>query len=100
MGRLPDSMGQSVIVVIPRKDKNPLHPESYRPIWLLSTDVKILAKILASRLNKVIKHIIHSDQVGFMSNMSTAVNIRHAYLNMQVQFWTIQTMPFLSTGHH
>lgn len=86
MGRLPDSMGQSVIEVIPKKDKNPLYPESYRPISLLSTDVKILAKVLATRLNKLTKHIIHSDQALFMSNMSTAVNIR-SELSLLLQGW-------------
>lgn len=71
MGQLLDSMGEAIIVVIPKKDKNPLYPESQRPISLLSTDVKIHVKVPAISLNKVIQHIIHSDQAGFMPNMST-----------------------------
>ena len=44
---LPCTMRQAVISLILKKDKNPLECGSYRPISLLNTDAKILAKILA-----------------------------------------------------
>lgn len=44
---LPASMGEALIVLIPKPGKDPHLPESYRPISLLQLDVKILAKILA-----------------------------------------------------
>lgn len=44
---LPSSMGEALIVLIPKPGKDPLFPESYHPISLLQLDVKILAKILA-----------------------------------------------------
>lgn len=53
-GELPASMMESTIVVIHKKGKDPLNPSSYRPISLLSTDIKMLAKVLAARLNKII----------------------------------------------
>lgn len=84
MGRHTDSMGEATIVVISKKDKDPLFSESYRPISLLPTDVKILAKVLVNPLNKVITHIIHPNQARFMPNKSTAIDIRRVYLNMQV----------------
>lgn len=54
---------------------------SYRPISLLCSDVKILAKALAARLNKIISKLIHTDQTGFRS---TSTNTRRVYLNMQL----------------
>lgn len=48
---------------------------SYRPISLLNRDYKILAQILAKRLNMVISNI-HNDQTGFIPGISTSINIR------------------------
>lgn len=47
-------------------------PSSYRPISLLQRDVKILAKVLAIRLNRDVLTIVHSDQAGFMPRKYTA----------------------------
>lgn len=52
-------MTEATIVVIPKKDKDPLNTESYRPISLLISDVKILA----NGLNKVISKIFHSEKM-------------------------------------
>ncbi|XP_072009068.1 ATP synthase subunit C lysine N-methyltransferase isoform X1 [Engystomops pustulosus] len=83
-GDLPRSMKEAIIVVIPKEGKDPQVPESYRPISLLSTDVKILAKTLSNRLIRVIPSIIHSDQTGFMPQKSTSINIRRLLLNLQI----------------
>ena len=76
-------MTRANIILLLKPGKDPLDPGSYRPISLLQSDVKILAKALAMRVNKVILSIIHPDQAGFMPRSSTATNLRHLYLNMQ-----------------
>lgn len=53
-GKLPSSMAEATIIVL-HKEKDPLDTSSYRPISLLCSDVKILAKVLATRLKKSIQ---------------------------------------------
>lgn len=83
-GRLPSSMTEANIVVIPKEGKDQSEVSSYRPISLLCSDVKIIARALASRLNKCIAKLVHLDQSGFIPGRSTSTNIRRAYLNLQV----------------
>lgn len=45
--------------------------------------MKILAKVLALRLNKAISSLIHSDQAGFMPQKSMAINLRRLFVNLQ-----------------
>lgn len=71
------------IIVLLKTGKDPLDPGSYRPISLLQSDVKMLSKVLALRLNKVISSIIHSDQAGFMPQKSTARNLSRLFVNLQ-----------------
>ena len=48
---------------------------SYRPISLLNNDVKILAKVLARRLEDVLPSVISPDQTGFIKNRQSFFNI-------------------------
>ena len=56
--KLPDSMYQANITLIPKKDKNPEMCSSYRPISLLGVDMKILSKILTNRLECAVTHVV------------------------------------------
>lgn len=78
-------MSETYVVLIPKHGKNPELPESYRPISLLQLDIKILAKFLALRLNKVILTLIHPDQTGFMPAKNTAYNLRRLHMNIQAE---------------
>ena len=61
-------------------------PRNYRPITLLQSDYKILAKILTNRLSKVIGKIISENQLGFVprrliSEATHLLQLTRAYLD-------------------
>lgn len=62
---LPPSMRKALTVLIPKKMDGTIRREvrDYRPISLLTTDYKILAKILARRLQLVLPEVIGKHQV-------------------------------------
>ena len=72
---LPPSMRRSVITLIHKKDDK-TNIENYRPISLTNTDYRILASILASRLQKVISNIVGPDQTAYVKNRFIGTNIR------------------------
>ena len=84
LGSLPRSMYEAVVVVILKPGKDPEKTDSYRPISLLNTDLKILTKVIAMRLSAVVTALVHPDQSGFIPNRSTANNLRRLFLNMQI----------------
>ena len=75
-GSLPPTFPQASITLLLKKDKDSTQCESYRPISLLNTDIKILAKVLAFRLEHVLPSIISDDQTGFIKGRHSFSNIR------------------------
>ena len=65
-----------ILNLLPKKDKDLRCLANWRPVSLLNTDYKILTKLLAIRLQKVIPTIINSDQVGYIKNRYIGENIR------------------------
>jgi len=61
----PPSYGQLLTVLIPKIDK-PANTADYRPISLVNSDYKILAKVWAKRLGLVLSEIIGHHQKGFV----------------------------------
>lgn len=95
-GALPPTFNQACISLLLKKDKDPLDCASYRPISLLNCDVKILAKVLASRLEDVLPTIISPDQTGFIKNRQSFFNIRRL-LNVIYCILSIRTFPNVSS---
>ncbi len=50
--------------------------EAYRPISLIPCDLKIYAKVFASRMEKVIHSLIKEDQTGFIKGRNASDNMR------------------------
>lgn len=75
-GTMAPSWKKATIVVLHKEGKDPTKCESYRPISLLNTDLRILTAILARRINRVITQIIHPDQTGFITGRNYGDNIR------------------------
>jgi hypothetical protein len=61
------SLNGSHITLLPKTD-NPSVVSNFRPISLLNTSIKILTKLLANRLQRVIMDIIHKNQYGFIKS--------------------------------
>ncbi|GKA61497.1 RNA-directed DNA polymerase, eukaryota, reverse transcriptase zinc-binding domain protein, partial [Tanacetum coccineum] len=65
-GKFPQGANSAFITLIP-KVPNPLFIKDFRPISLIGLHYKIVAKILANRLSKVIDSIISPEQSTFIS---------------------------------
>uniref|UniRef100_A0AAR2IUE6 Reverse transcriptase domain-containing protein n=1 Tax=Pygocentrus nattereri TaxID=42514 RepID=A0AAR2IUE6_PYGNA len=78
-GSLPLTMRQAEISLILKRDKNPVECSSYRPISLLNVDCKLLAKILAQRLEKILPSVISDDQTGFIKHRQLFFNTRRLF---------------------
>ena len=75
-GKLTVSQRQSIIRLIPKKDKDLSRLKNWWPISLLNLDYKIATKALALRLKKVLPSIINDAQTGYMEGRFIRENIR------------------------
>ena len=84
-GSLSISQRRGIISLIPKKNKDKTILENLRPISLLNVDYKILTKILAKRLEKVLPKLINPDQTGYVKGRYIGENIR---LIQDLMFYT------------
>ncbi len=73
-GFLPSSCRRAVLSLLPKKGDLGLL-KNWRPVSLLCTDYKILAKCLANRLKRYLDTIIHSDQTYCVPERSIMDNL-------------------------
>lgn len=63
------SINYSYITLVPKKE-NPENINDFRPISLLNTSMKIVTKLLANRLQRVMPNVVHDNQYGFIKGKS------------------------------
>nr|KYP62677.1 Transposon TX1 uncharacterized [Cajanus cajan] len=64
-GKLVKGSNSSFVVLVPKTD-NPQKVEEYRPIFLIGCMYKVLAKVLANRMKKVVGKVISESQSAFL----------------------------------
>ena len=64
--QLPQTTREALICLLFKKGDTCLS-KNWRPISLLNTDYKILAKILAARCSKLLPHLLSREQNGFVA---------------------------------
>ena len=74
-GELSQSQRQGILTLLFKKGDRKLL-DNWRPISLLNTDYKILARVLSQRLQKVIQKLVSLDQTGYIKGRSAADNLR------------------------
>ena len=89
-GIFDTSINDTFITLIP-KIKDPTRITEYRPISLCNVLYKLIAKVLANRLKKVLPHIISPNQSAFIPGRLISDNIL-------VVFKALQTMDARMTG--
>lgn len=78
-GELPPTLQEALISLICKPEKDPTLPSSYRPISLLNIDLKLIAKVIALRLDKYLPSLINKDQTGFIRNRNSTNNLRRLF---------------------
>ena len=66
VGELSSSQRQAIITLLEKKGKDRSYLVNWRPISLLNFDYKLLTKVLANRVKKVISSIISSSQTAYV----------------------------------
>jgi len=74
-GSLSENCNPALITLLLKKDKDPSICSSYRPISLLNTDMKLLAKILAKHLEPLMTKLVHPGQTGFVKSRISSDNV-------------------------
>ena len=74
-GVMPESLSEGLIHLIPKEGGDREDIRHWRPITLLGTAYKILAKAVSLRLQPFMDELIHSTQTGFVKGRSILDNI-------------------------
>ena len=67
-GELSSSQRQAVIKLTEKEDRDKRLIKNWRPISLLNIDMKLITKVLATRLKKVLPSLISPNQTAYVEN--------------------------------
>jgi len=74
MGHMSQDQRQSIITLIPKKDKDKSILANLRPISLTNTDVKIITKAITLKLNPILETIISPTQTAYVPKRQVTDN--------------------------
>lgn len=76
--QLPASMRMGIVTLIHKGGGKPADSlSSYRPITLLNTDYKLLARVLVSRLTRMVDAVVDATQTAFLPGRWIGDNVLH-----------------------
>ena len=75
-GTMSISQRRGIISLIPKKGKDKSILENLSPISLLNVDYKILTKIVANRIEKILPLLINPNQTGYVKSRYIGENVR------------------------
>ena len=67
-GELSTSQKQAVIKLIEKKDRDKRLIKNWCPISLLNINTKLISKVIAIRLKKVLNNLISENQIAYLNN--------------------------------
>lgn len=65
-GEMSCSQKQAVITLLEKRGKDRAFLENWPPISLVNLDTKVMSKVIAARVKKVLPSIIHYNQTGYV----------------------------------
>lgn len=69
-------VNMALLIVLPKPKKDPLFWNKYRPLSILCAELKVYAKVLATRVESYLNKLVHHDQTSFVKSRLAGVNIR------------------------
>ena len=79
-GILPQRFGEGLIFLIPKGGGQPDEIQKWRPITILNTIYKLLAKTISLRLQPMLPQLLHVSQTGFIKERSILNTKQDSYL--------------------
>ena len=76
---MSSSQRKAIITLIEKQHKDRTLIENWRPISLINVDAKIISKVIALRLKKVLPNIIHHNQTGYVEDRYIGETIRSIF---------------------
>ena len=89
----PASWRESIIIPIPKPDKDKKHPKGYRPISLTSCASKVTERMVNTRLKHYLESqdLLDEHQCGFRQGKSTTDNIIRLITDTRTGFYSKKT---------